>query len=251
MPPAYAPHQHLRLVLPERERERAHRELGGRRSVAVMPSGSGARYLYPSTASWLSVLDALERRFADVVFVLVGRLGAGGRTVSGIARSEVDRLLDSRRHAIDAFDRPILEQLALVEASSVFVSPHTGFGFAAVAVDTPWVTLSGGDWHEYFFNGVPFHAVLPKDTRHPAFVQGGTLPMIEEDSDGEGPRTSTMSAARVAQDLEELADAAESLAAGRISYEAALAEYVPRLVDAYGGDPSRVGTFEDVHIPYL
>ena len=250
-PPAYVPHQHLRLVVPERERERALIELGGRHSVAVMAAGSGARYLYPSTSSWLSILDALEERFPDTAFVLIGRLGAGGRTSSGITRAEVDRLLASRRHAIDAFDRPILEQLALVEASSIFVSPHSGFGFAAVAVDTPWLTLSGGDWHEYFFNGVPFHSVLPTGAHRPAFVQGGTLPMIDEDSDGEGPRTMTMSVARVEQDLQELVDAAEALVDGAISYEDALAAYVPRLVDAYGGDPSRIGTFEDVHLPYL
>jgi hypothetical protein len=250
-PPAYAPHQKLRLSLPERDREGALRELGGRRSVAVMPAGSGARHLYPSTASWLTMLDALDRRFPDAAFVLVGRLAGGGRTASGIERAEVERLLGSRRHAIDAFDRPILEQLALVEASSLFVSPHTGFGFAAVAVDTPWLTLSGGDWHEYFFNGVPFHSVLPKGAEHPAFAQGGTLPMIDADSDGEGPRTATMSVARVQADLEELVDAAESLVEGRIAYEDALAAYVPRLVDAYGGDPSRVATFEDVHVPYL
>ena len=161
-----------------------------------MPAGSGARYLYPSTASWLVILDELERRFPDAVFTFVGRLGAaGGRTSSGIARAEVDRLLGSRRRAIDAFDRPILEQLALVEASSLFVSPHTGFGFAAVAVGTPWLTLSGGDWHEYFFNGVPFYSVLPKSREHPAFVHSRSLPMIDADSDGEGPRTATMSAA--------------------------------------------------------
>ena len=68
------------------------------------------------------VLDELERRFPDASFALVGRLGrqAGGRS-SGIARGEVDRLLASRRHAIDAFDRPILDQLAAgrgVRASS-------------------------------------------------------------------------------------------------------------------------------------
>ena len=36
-PPPYAPHQQLRLALPERYRERARLELDGRRSVTVMP----------------------------------------------------------------------------------------------------------------------------------------------------------------------------------------------------------------------
>ena len=250
-PPPYAPHQQLRLALPERDRERARLELGGRRSIAVMPAGSGARFLYPSTASWLAILEALERRWPDALVVLVGRLGAGDRTASGITRDEVDRLVSSRRNAIDAFDREILEQLALVEASSVFVSPHTGFGFAALAVDTPWLTLSGGDWHEYFFNGVPFYSVMPKSGDAAAFARSGRLPMIDADTDGEGPRAVAMGVARVRQDIDELVDAAVKLVERRVTYEAALADYFPRLLDAYRGDASLIHTFEDVHLRYL
>ena len=251
-PPAYAPHQQLRLELPEGERAEARRALGGRRTIAVMPAGSGARHLYPSTSSWLSILDELERRFPDTAFALIGRLDqTGGRTSSGITRDEVDRLLASREHTIDAFDRPILEQLAVVEASILFVSPHTGFGFAAVAVDTPWLTLSGGDWPETFFNGVPFYSVLPRSLEVPAFVHSRKLPMIDADSDGEGPRTSTMGARRISDDLEELGDAAETLVAGRLSYEEALAGYFPRLLDAYGGDRAMIRSFDDIHLGYL
>ena len=251
-PPAYAPHQELRLVLPDDARARARDALGDIRSIAVMPAGSGARYLYPSTASWLRVLDELERRVPDVAFVLVGRVREeGGRTVSGITRPEVDRLVASRGCAHDVFDRPILEQLAFVEAASLFVSPHTGFGFAAVAVGTPWLTISGGDWHEYFFNGVPFYSVLPKSREHPAFVHSRALPMIEADTDGEGRRTATMSATRIGDDLHEIGDAAALLVEGRLSYEDALAGYFPRLLEAYGGDRSKIVTFEDVHLDYL
>ena len=251
-PPDYAPHQQLRLELPEREREAARTELDGRRSIAVMPAGSGARHLYPSTTSWLIVLDELGRRFPDAAFTLVGRLGdGGGRTASGIRRGEVDRLLASRPRSVDAFDRPLLDQLALVEAASVFVSPHTGFGFAALAVGTPWLTLSGGDWHEYFFNGVPFHSVLPWNVDGPVFAQGRPLPLVEDDVDGEGPRSATMSAGRIAADLDELADSAVALAEGRIDYERALAAYFPRLIEAYGGDREAIATFEDVHLGYV
>jgi hypothetical protein len=217
-----------------------------------MPAGSGQPYLYPSTASWTLVLDELSRRFPDATFTLVGRLRRqAGRTVSGIARNDVDRLLASRRDVIDAFDRPILDQLASVEASSLFVSPHTGFGFAAVAVGTPWLTISGGDWHEAFFNGVPFYSVLPKDREHPAFVRGLPMSMIEADDDGEGRRARVMSVSRIREDLDELADAAVALVDGQISYEDALAAYFPRLLDAYLGDRSMVGAFEDVHVGYV
>jgi hypothetical protein len=251
-PPPYVPHQELRLVLPEAERSRALAELGGRRSIAVMPSGSGARFLYPSVTAWLLVLDELERRFPDAVFTFVGRVsGRDGRTVSGITRDEVNRLIASRRAALDVFDRSILAQLAAVEASGLLVSPHTGFAFAGLAVGTPWLTLSGGDWHEYFFNGVPFYSILPKSREHPTFVRGRTMPRIEADEDGEGPRAQVMSLGRVQEDLGELGDAAERLARQELPYAEALADYFPRLLDAYGGDRSLVGTFDDLDLEYL
>jgi hypothetical protein len=250
-PPAYEPHQALRLALPDGDRERAAGELGGRPTIAVMPAGSGARRLYPSLTSWLVILDELERRIPDAGFAFVGRLGAGGgQTVSGIGRGEVDRLLESRRFAVDAFDRPILSQLATVEAARVFLSPHTGFGMAALAVGTPWLTLSGGDWHEYLFNGVPFHSVIPKGRSHEVFAQGRELALVDPDSDGEGPRAWALSAARLREDLDEIADAAVRLVDGGVTYEDALADYFPRLLDAYGGDRTRIRTFEDVHADY-
>lgn len=251
-PPSYAPHQQLRLVLPEGARERARSELAGRTSIAVMPAGSGAGHLYPSVSSWSVVLDELERRIPGAVVIFVGRVAAdGGRTVSGITRPDVDRLVASRRSTIDAFDRPILDQLAAIEAASLFVSPHTGFAFAALAVGTPWLALSGGDWHEYFFNGVPFHSVLPKDREHPIFVRGRTLPLVDEDEDGEGARARVMSVARIKEDLDELGDAAQRLVRGEVSYEEALAGYFPRLLEAYGGDRSKIGTFDHIDRLYL
>jgi hypothetical protein len=251
-PPDYAPHHKLRLELPDDARAEAERALDGSMAIAVMPAGSSSlRALYPSVSSWTLILDELERRFPDVVFTFVGRVEpGGGRTLSGITRDEVDRLIGTRR-AIDVFDRPILDQLAAVEAASLFVSPHTGFGFAAVAADTPWLTIAGGDWHEYFFNGVPFYSVLPKATDHPAFVHSKTLPMIAADDDGEGARTPTMSASRIRADLDELAEAAVTLVEGRLSYDHALRTYFPRLLEAYRGDRSQISTFEDVHLAFI
>jgi hypothetical protein len=218
-----------------------------------MPAGSsGLRALYPSVTSWNRILGELERRFPDVVFTFVGRLRPeGGRTVSGITRDEVDRLLASPRETVDAFDRPILEQVAVVERSVLFLSPHTGFGFAAMAVGTPWLALSGGDWHEHFFNGVPFYSILPKSRWQPAFVRGRPLPIVDADTDGEGPRTATMSAARIEEDLDELVGAAAALVEQRLPYADALAAYFPRLVEAYGGDRTQIHSFDDVHLGYV
>ena len=60
-----------------------------------------------------------------------------------------------------------------------------------------------------------------------------------------------MGVRRIRDDLEELGDAAETLVAGRLSYEEALAGYFPRLLDAYGGDRALIRSFDDIHLGYL
>jgi hypothetical protein len=44
---------------------------------------------------------------------------------------------------------------------------------------------------------------------------------------------------------------AELLLEGRLGYEEPLAEYFPRLLRAYGGDRSRVFSFDRIHERYL
>jgi hypothetical protein len=252
-PPAYAPDQQLRLELPEGVRETAHQTLGAdRRAISVILAGhSDPRSFYPSESSWELILGELSARHPEAAILLIGKLGPDDiRSTSTITRAEVERLLSSCPAAVDCFDRPLLEQLALVEASDLFLSPHTGFAFAALAVGTPWLALSGGPWHEYFFNGVPFYSVLPDARRYPCFTWDGRMEPVE-DEDGEGPRTPSMTVARVREDLPELLHAANLLIEERLPYEDALAGYFPRLLDAYGGDGSRIFTFDNIHERYL
>ena len=252
-PPAYAPHQQLRLVLPERERAAARQEFAARRSIAVMPAGSGARYLYPSTASWLVILAELERRFPDAVFTFVGRLGAaGGRTTSGISRGEVDLLVGSRRRSIDSFDRPILEQLALVEGSSVFVSPHTGFGFAAVAVGTPLAHSFGRRLARVLLQR---SSVLlgASQERRASCVRAQSEPADDRrrlrrrrapNDDDERPPS-----ARGPRRARRRRGTARSTGGSRTKQPSSTT--FPRLLEAYAGDRSQLFSFEDVHLPYV
>jgi hypothetical protein len=251
-PPAYRPHQQLRLDLPAAARAAAERTLRGRQAISVVLAGSSAeRHLYPSAGSWELILAALVSHAPETVVCLIGKLGEDGRTTSRVDRAEVDRLLAAVPAAIDCFDRPLLEQLAIVERSNLFLSPHTGFGFAAVAVGTPWLTISGGRWHEMFFNGVPFYSVLPDTDRYPCFDWSGPLPLLEADEDGEGPRTPSMSAARIREDLPELLHGARLLIERRLSYEDALKDYFPRLLAAYKGERSRIFSFDGIDAAYL
>ncbi len=234
-PPAYQPHGQLRLQLP------ARRERPGPIAIAVMPAGSSEPWRYPSAASWQRILGALREELPEAVFCFVGKLERDERTSTSWTREQFESLGDG----IWAVDEPLLDQLALVEACDLFLSPHTGFGCAAVSVGTPWLTLSGGPWHEWFFNGVPFHSVLPDTSRYPAFTQMGDQPDTVDD-DGE-PRTPSMTRARIEEDLPELVEAARALVERRMSYEQSLRAYFPRLLEAYDGDRSKIFSFDGIH----
>ena len=251
-PPGYVPRGHLRLELPGENRLHVHEfASSGSPRIAVLPGGSSERWLYPSISSWEIILEALARRFPDASFCLVGKLGADGRTATSIEEDEVRRLLEACPGAANFFDFGLLDQLAAVEACDVFLSPHSGFGMAALAVGTPWLTISGGRWPEYFFNGVPFYSLLPDRDRFPTFSQFEDLPAIEEDTDGEGPRTPTMGRERILQDLDELLKATELLVEGRLEYRDALRSYFERFLRLNGSDRSRIFTIDDVHLEFV
>ena len=191
-PPAYLPHQPLRLSLPDDARSAAAARLDEHgAAIAVMPAGSGGREQYPSLSSWQLILDGLADAFPDVRVALVGKLAADARTSTTFGAGELAALLAHRSRPLDCFDIPLPEQLAVVEACDVFLAPHTGFGLAALAVGTPWLALSGGRWFEYYFNHVPFRSIVPDTRRYPSFSQFDepTRGEHERAPDPRGPRS--------------------------------------------------------------
>lgn len=237
----------LRLELPATARRRAEQIIGagGRPILAVLPSGGGDRSLYPSLGSWTLLLAELRRGFPDATIVLLGK--STGYRPSGLVGDERLKLLETT-DGIDGYDLPLLVQLAIVERSGLLFSPHSGFGFTASAVGTPWLTLSGGPYPEYFLNGTPFHSLLPDTTRFPA-LDGQGHPTI--DDDGTGPREASMVRARIVDTLPELVPAAKNLLAGTSSYDECLARYFPALLDAFHGDRSKVGSWDNVDERYV
>jgi hypothetical protein len=238
-PPPYVPHGTLRLKLTTRRKFPA-------RGIAVLPAGSSERSRYPSAASWELVLRALAAEVPGAVFCLVGKTPGGGRTFTRF--TEFDRLAAAVPRAVDAVDLPLAEQLALVEACELFVSPHTGFGTAALAVGTPWLALAGGRWHEYLCNGVPFVSVQPNTTRYPAYAQFGADELVDDDGE---PRTPSMTRARIEEDLPRLLAGARELLEGRLSYEDACRRHFEALLVAYRGDRSKIFTFDSIHEQYI
>ncbi len=251
-PPGYVPRVHLRLELPRERRLRVQDLVfSGRPRIAVLPGGSSERWQYPSTSSWEIILEALAHRFPDASFCLVGKLDEDGRTSTSIDGPDVQRLREACPRMADLFDVDLLDQLAAVETFDVFISPHSGFGMAALAVGTPWLTISGGRWPEYFFNGVPFYSLLPDPDRFPFYSQFGELPVLEEDADGEGPRTPTMSRERILADLDELLQATEWLVEERLGYRQALQSYFEKFVSLHNGEASGIYIIDNVHEEFV
>jgi hypothetical protein len=249
----YRRHQQLRLELPTAARAAAIARLAtdhqnGAR-IALMPAGSSDPSLYPSPASWLLVLDALANAFPDVQVVLVGRTAKDRRTSTALSNEGLARLKSHRVSPVDCFDLPLAEQLAVVEACDVFLAPHTGFGLAALAVGTPWLSLSGGRWFEYYFNHIPFRSLLPDPGRYPSFTQFDPAAVIIDGD--EGPRTPSMTRARIQEDLDRLITAAHELVDGTLPYEQALQDYFADLRDVHGGDTSAIWSIDSVHLDNL
>ncbi len=249
--PAYLPEQSLRLQLPEAARQQAGRMLEpGRVVVSVMLGGSGPRSRYPSAGTWALVLGALRRCWPSATFVILGKTpGPDGRGPSAVTSHEASALV-SGAGALNAYDLPLLVQLALVERSSLFLSPHTGFAFAALCVGTPWLAISGGPWFEYFHNGVPFHSVIPDTSRFPAYL-GMAGSYLVPDGDGSGLRDASMTRARIVEAMPEVLDNAGVLIRGERRYEDCLALYFAGLLQAMGGDVGKINSWDGLHRRYL
>jgi hypothetical protein len=234
----------LRLELPGWAEEEGATVLSGDPLViSVLPSGGGERSAYPSRGSWQVALSALRDAWPGARLVILGKSpGSHGRRHSAMSYAEADQLCQEVG-ALNGYDLPLLVQLAVVEQSSLFFSPHSGFGFAVLAVGTPWLTLSGGAIPEYFFNGTPFYSLLPDPEKYPAF----DTEHVVEDDDESGPRSTSMTRARVLEAIPEMQRAARSLIEAERSYEECLASYFPRLLAVLGGDPDRIASWDGVH----
>jgi hypothetical protein len=242
-PVPYSPKEHLRLALPP---DPSRFPAEGPR-IAILPGGSSPRAYYPSTRSWELIITALAEQFPTATFCLVGKLRADERTSTTFTREELDRLCAAMPRSVDIVDEPLADQLAAVAACDVLVSPHTGFGMVALAVGTPWLTIGGNRWPEYFFNGVPFFTVIPDVERFPCYnLMAGDPPMVEDD----GERAPSMSRARVQADLDTIVDGASRLVERRWDYATAVHDHATRMLSVVG-DRSRLWSIDNVLVDAL
>lgn len=250
-PPHYLPNNRLDLALPSSALSWAAETLpeADGPTIAVIPGGSSQRWRYPSVRSWRRILRAFNERWPGCRFCFVGKLADDGRTTTGFGRDEFDALAEETPEAAWALDVPLARQLAAVQRCDFLLSPHTGFAFAAMAVGTPWLVLAGNDWPEYYFNpGVPFYSVLPDVHRFPCYLALGNSPEPVMD---DGPRSPSMSAARVDADLGDLLDGAAWLLSGAADFDTAMRRHFARLVEVFDGRSELIYSVDNLHLPYL
>jgi hypothetical protein len=256
-PPRYVPGSEFRLTLPDGARSNADRLIGtafpaGRGNadprIAILAAGSGPRSSYPSVRSWRLILAALAARWPDALFCLVGKQRRDGRTTTSFGAAELGELRSALAFSCDAVDLPLTEQLAVVAGCDVLISPHTGFGMAALAVGTPWLSIAGNRWPEFYFNGVPFYSVLPDVRRFPAYNAFDPDPALVDD---DGPRSPSMCYERLSTDLAEIVEGAARLIEHRWPFETAMSDHFGRMWVLRGGRRELIWSVDSAHEPYL
>jgi hypothetical protein len=229
----------LRLSLPKESLSFAESHVGEEGvHIGVMPAGGGDPRYYPSLDSWSRIIEALKEQHPDATVHLFGKLGqTEHQHTTSISRADIDTLLERYSFCRDCFDLGLLNQLAVAQRCSLFVSPHTGFAFAVLAVGTPWLTISGGRWPEFFYIGVPFYSVLPDPGKYPAF-DPGTFDRTVISADG-NRRIVSMSDERIRDDLPEILDAARILIERTWTFEQCLEHRRRRWATLYYRQPRK------------
>jgi hypothetical protein len=161
---------HATLQVPAESRAFAARYAHEGPRICILPAGSGPAGQYPGAGSWIAIIGALRERFPSARFYLTGTRRSDRHrhlTTTSYRDDGLALILASGDDIVDCCDIGLWHQVALLKACDLLVSPHSGFSFLASCVGTAWLTISGGNWPESFFNGVPFYSVLPDNPDYP------------------------------------------------------------------------------------
>jgi hypothetical protein len=86
------------------------------------------------------------------------------------SENDITQILGEVDNVENCFDIGIVNQIALLEYCDLLISPHSGFAFLASCVNTPWLSISGARWPEYFYNHIRFYSVLPSCKKYPCYT---------------------------------------------------------------------------------
>ncbi len=206
----------------------------GEQWIAVMPAGSSERSLYPSLASWRLILDALAEALPGGASPCRPRGKTGGRPRSSPAStprcSATWTSTPSTSPGRAARDRPGLRRLP---RAAHRLRPRRARRRHAVAGHLRRALV------RVLLQPRPVPLGHPRRRALPCFSQFAPAATIDDGEDG--PRTPSMSRARIRDDLERIVAAARRAAAGSLTYEQALRDYFAALLAAHDGDAAASG----------
>lgn len=247
----YKPNQHLnKLDLPEKNLHWAKGQIRDTKvRIGFLLAGHKKRRYFPSVESWQTIISSFYDKYAeDLSVYFFGKLKRkDNRTLTSVSRKDIDNLLEKYPRSVDCFDIGFLNQLAVAKNLDIFISPHSGFSFAVLAVGTPWLTISGGKWPEYFYNGVPFYSVLPNRKRYPVYEDKNFNKTIKEK---EGRKILSMSHQRIIEDLPKILYGADILIKKKWGYQKCLRNHFKKLTKFYD-DPKQIYSFDGIHTKFI
>jgi hypothetical protein len=216
---AYRPQAQVTLSVPAANRSFVERYRHTGPKIGVLLGGSFAYQWYPDVSSWIKILGALRESLPAARFHVTGvrQPGHGQTRTAGYTDQDIAQVLTSGPDTVDCYDIGFWNQVALMESCDLIIAPRTGFAALALCVGTPWLTISGGDWPEYFFNGVPFYPVLPDDPDYPYRAQ-----LYPEDTPTKIP---SMRPANLDRKIPEIVEAASLLLNPDFTYAASVQRY--------------------------
>ena len=166
----YKLNAHVEIPIPKESVEFAKKYLHNGPVITILPSGSAGDRQSPSLKMWEEICINLSKEIPNLKINFTGvTKSENGRTnTKDITVEDIDNLVSKLSNAENCFNIGLWNQIALIKQSDVFCSPHTGFSFISQIVGTPWLTIAGCPWPEYFFNDTKFYSVLPDCLSYPS-----------------------------------------------------------------------------------
>jgi ADP-heptose:LPS heptosyltransferase len=162
----------MRFEVPESAKEFIAKYSHNGLKIGILPAGSNADRIYPEARWWVKMMEAVTNSFPDVMFYITGTKSKEGNRSESYTFSDEDinLILSEIGNVENCFDIGIINQIALLEYCDLLISPHSGFAFLAGCVNTPWLSISGARWPEYFYNHIRFYNLLPSCKKYPCYT---------------------------------------------------------------------------------
>jgi ADP-heptose:LPS heptosyltransferase len=162
----------MRFDVPESAKEFITKYRHNGLKICILPAGSNADRIYPEVRWWIKMMKSVTESFPDVRFYLTGAKSKTGNKSESYTflGEDISLILSEIDNVENCFDIGIVNQIALLEYCDLLISPHSGFAFLASCVNTPWLSISGARWPEYFYNHIKFYSVLPSCIKYPCYT---------------------------------------------------------------------------------